>query len=351
LAKRGWWILALVLLAGLAFWLRRPPKGPETPTPPSPLPSSGSQPLPPPPPPVGAPPPPQTPSSVSPPQETRSGRLVAAIESPAGSFTGVLAVLSPTGQRLGQQNVSGDGAGSFEFAALPPGPCRVLFVPTRGGAPAVAEATVPEQGEASASLRLAASTRLQGKALDALQRPLPGVSVSVVLPGFVNRYPAAGDRSLLFGTWSQTLSSAAGAGIARSGGYALGSDGSLRLSATSAKDGSFSITGVPGVALTVDVSYEKLRFPQACVPDVEATILVPVQPAEPTPDPSRENFRKAVDVLLRQMVDHPESGDAYWDQLKTLLRDWMKRPGASPADQKAVEDAILETDRQRATRK
>ena len=346
--KRLWWVAAIALLIGLVLWIRRSPVAPELPsrppdppsvTTPSTAPVPGAQnPSP------SSPVPPSTPQAMT-------GKLRVSIESPAGPFSGVLAVLSADGRKLAQQNAVGEGAESFDFDALPPGPCRVVFVPTKKGTPCTAEAKVPAEGVGSASLRIPASLRLRGKAFDALQRPLGGVDVTVSIPGFVGASVAPQSGSILFGTWNQVMSTPGGSGPMVSGGYALDSAGTLRLSATSAKDGSFSIAGLPANAVQVDVRYQKLRFTQACSTDVEAVILVPATPVEPAPDPAREEFKRAADVLLRQMVEHPEAGDVYWNQLKTLLQDWMSRPGVSPVDRKAVEDGIKETDRLRAESK
>jgi hypothetical protein len=280
-----------------------------------------------------------------------TGKLRVSIESPAGRFSGVLAILSADGRKLAQQNAFGDGAESFTFDQLPPGPCRVVFVPTDSGTPCSAEAKVPSEGEGSGSLKIPASLRLRGKALDALQRPLENVDVTVSIPGFVGAATASPSGSMLFGTWGLGVSGPRASGGVVSGGYELDSGGTLHLSASSSRDGSFSIAGLSANAVQVDVRYQKLRFTQACSTDTEATILVPVTPVAPAPDPAREEYKRAAGVLLQQMVDHPESGDAYWNQLKTLIQDWMSRPGVSAADRKIVEDSIRDTDRRRAERK
>src|SRR5262245_11388796 len=69
-------------------------------------------------------------------QEAPKGRLRVRIESSAGSFQGVVALVAADGKRLAQEKVSGDAAETCEFDKLPPGPCRAAFVPTQGGTPA-----------------------------------------------------------------------------------------------------------------------------------------------------------------------------------------------------------------------
>lgn len=269
-----------------------------------------------------------------------SGRLKVAVEAPA-AFSGVLAVVNRDGRRLAQQDASGEGSASFDFSALPPGPCRAIFVPTRSGAPAAGDVDILPNADASLTLRLAATAGLRGKAVDALGRPLAGVGVSVVLKSAIAPL-GRGPDSLLYGTWGQGISSLS------SGGYALEADGSLRLWGDTGKDGAFAIAGLPAGAVLVEVGYGPLRYAHACSTDVEARIVVPVDPPAPAPDPAKEERRRAADELLRKMAEHPESADAYWESLKTLLRSWMGRPDMTPADRKAVEDAIAETERLRA---
>lgn len=337
-------LVALIVL--VAWWARRsgPPERP--PAPPHDAPKAGGPASTPPRDPSLPPSPDLRPPDVKTSTPAESGRLKVAVEAPA-AFSGVLAVVNREGRKLAQQNAAGEGSGSFEFDELPPGPCRVLFVPTRGGAPAAGDVDILPKADASLTLRLAATASLRGKAVDALGRPLSGVSVQVMLPGALGKLGGASD-SVLFGTWNQALSSPSGVAPLGAGGYAAAADGSLRLWGKTGKDGAFAIAGLPAGPLVAEVQYEKLRFSQACATEVEARVIVPVDPPVPAPDPAKEERRRAADALLRKMAEHPESADAYWESLKALLRSWMSRPDMTPADRKAVEDAIQETDRLRA---
>jgi len=338
-----WPVLAgLLILLALALYFRRsapatPPKDPKpgvpivTPKDPEPIDPTV---------------PPTTKVDDPPGIEAGNGSLRVVLEAPGQSFAGVVTVLLAPGKTPLQKSVFGSETESVLFEKLPVGPRRVLFIPSRAQAPVSAETTIPETGEAKVVLRLASASQLRGTVVDALQQPLAGVRVSLTLPGvFPVLAPGPGRMSFGGGVGR------AGGGSSTSGSYAYWSDGSLRLSSTTGKDGTFSIGGLPNNAVTVEVSFEKIRFSQACVADREARIIVPHVPVPAAQDPAAVEFRRAADALLTHMLEHPEAEEAYWTQLKALIEGWISRPGVSPSDRHAVQDSIRKTDELRASLK
>jgi hypothetical protein len=292
--------------------------------------------------------PPDAPISAPSAVPAETGKLRVIVEA-AGHFSGLVGLVGPDGRARDQQNIWGDDNKSILFENLKPGNHRALFVPSLGHAPTSADVKVIEGTESTVVLKLTPASVLRGIAVDALLRPLAKVHLGVELPSALPAMEGAA-RDLMAGGGGRASSAPGGTGHG-TWFYSVSSTGSVKLEATTGTDGTFSIAGLPSNAVTLQVTYEKLRFTQSCLVDSEVRIVVPVQPIAPTPDPELQEFRRAADVLMKGMIEHPETGDVYWAQLKALLEGWIARPGFPEPERKAVQDSIRTTEELRAKSK
>ena len=323
--------LAAVLAAGAIATLRREPAAVPAPARPT-VPASSSE--------APASDPGPAPLAATPPPAKKipRGGLRVTLAGSEASIDGRILVLDDRLSREADRDAKGGSRVQVLIEKLTTGPKTLVYIPDGapyGTATASARVEVGSVVEVQLDLQKAAGA-LSGVAVDTLQQPLAGVTLTVLLPPvFPSSTPGSPERPV----WSRTANFSGGRGRTMvTESAALLADGRVSRSTSSNDAGEFEMTGLGAGALTLEVAYKDLRFTQACVVGGENRIVVPVVFETPLPNLEELDFQRRIHELLRQMSLHQDAPEPYAAQLRELLQ---RKVDAAPIT--AQERALLQT--------
>jgi len=260
------------------------------------------------------------------------------------SIDGSLIVLDERLQREAASEAKGSGRLELRIDKLSPGSKTLVYAPE--GSVYLA-ASLPARVEAEAAgealMTLQAAAALTGVAVDSLQRPLPGVTLTVHLPQL---FPSTTPGNPDYPVWSRHGGRSRGRGrVMVTESFSLLADGRVSRSVSTDQDGGFELTGLSAGAFTFEVAYKDVRFSQACVVGGENRIVVPVVFETPIPDLREELFQKKIVELLRQIALHPEAPEPYAAPLREMLHGKVDAANVSNQERASLKKLIEEIGR------